>query len=136
MFLEKLSEHEKEAFLDLARATAKADGMVEDAEMDMIRRYCREMSMDEHKIYDVKTVDEAAEFFSKASSKVQNIVIVELLMLCSADKEEEKEEKKFISDLAGKIGISEETYGILKKDVKAYRSLVHDMKKHIKGKEE
>ena len=102
----------------------------------MIRRYCREMSMDEHKIYDVKTVDEAAEFFSKASSKVQNIVIVELLMLCSADKEEEKEEKKFISDLAGKIGISEETYGILKKDVKAYHSLVHDMKKHIKGKEE
>ena len=136
MFLEKLSEHEKEAFLDLARATAKADGMVEDAEKTMIQRYCREMCMDEHKIYEVKTVDQATEYFSKASSKVQNIVIYELLMLCNSDKDVEKEEKVFIADLAGKIGLSGETFDTLKKDVKAYRSLVHDIKKHIKGKEE
>ena len=41
MFLEKLSEREKEVFLDLARATAKANGMVEDSEKEMIRRYCQ-----------------------------------------------------------------------------------------------
>ena len=67
MFLEKLSEEEKEVFLDLARATAKANGMVEESEKAMIQRYCREMSMDEHKIYDVKKTDEAAAFFAGTS---------------------------------------------------------------------
>lgn len=135
MFLEKLSEREKEVFLDLARATAKANGMVEDSEKEMIRRYCREMSMDEHKIYDEVTVDEAAEFLKGSSSKVRNIIIVELMILCSADGEKDKEEKKFVKDLAEKIGISLETYDILKKDVKAYHEMIHDMKKHIKEKE-
>ena len=135
MFLEKLSEREKEVFLDLARATAKANGMVEDSEKEMIRRYCREMSMDEHKIYDEVTVDEAAEFLKGSSSKVRNIIIVELMILCSADGEKDKEEKKFVKDLAEKIGISLETYDILKKDVKAFHEMIHDMKKHIKEKE-
>ncbi|MBR3636329.1 MAG: hypothetical protein IKN45_00270 [Lachnospiraceae bacterium] len=135
MFLEKLSEREKEVFLDLARATAKANGMVEDSEKEMIRRYCREMSMDEHKIYDEVTVDEAAEFLKESSSKVRNIIIVELMILCSADGEKDKEEKKFVKDLAEKIGISLETYDVLKKDVKAYHEMIHDMKKHIKEKE-
>ncbi|MBQ1487447.1 MAG: hypothetical protein IIZ41_01620 [Lachnospiraceae bacterium] len=135
MFLEKLSEREKEVFLDLARATAKANGMVEDSEKEMIRRYCREMSMDEHKIYDEVTVDEAAEFLKESSSKVRNIIIVELMILCSADGEKDKEEKKFVKDLAEKIGISLETYDILKKDVKAFHEMIHDMKKHIKEKE-
>ncbi len=135
MFLEKLSEREKEVFLDLARATAKANGMVEDSEKEMIRRYCREMSMDEHKIYDEVTVDEAAEFLKESSSKVRNIIIVELMILCSADGEKDKEEKKFVKDLAEKIGISLETYDILKKDVKAFQEMIHDMKKHIKEKE-
>lgn len=135
MFLEKLSEREKEVFLDLARATAKANGMVEDSEKEMIRRYCREMSMDEHKIYDEVTVDEAAEFLKGSSSKVRNIIIVELMILCSADGEKDKEEKKFVKDLAEKIGISLETYDVLKKDVKAYHEMIHDMKKHIKEKE-
>ena len=135
MFLEKLSEREKEVFLDLARATAKANGMVEDSEKEMIRRYCREMSMDEHKIYDEVTVDEAAEFLKGSSSKVRNIIIVELMILCSADGEKDKEEKKFVKDLAEKIGISHETYDILKKDVKAFHEMIHDMKKHIKEKE-
>ena len=135
MFLEKLSEREKEVFLDLARATAKANGMVEDSEKEMIRRYCREMSMDEHKIYDEVTVDEAAEFLKGSSSKVRNIIIVELMILCSADGEKDKEEKKFVKDFAEKIGISLETYDILKKDVKAFHEMIHDMKKHIKEKE-
>ena len=135
MFLEKLSEREKEVFLDLARATAKANGMVEDSEKEMIRRYCREMSMDEHKIYDEVTVDEAAEFLKESSSKVRNIIIVELMILCSADGEKDKEVKKFVKDLAEKIGISLETYDILKKDVKAFHEMIHDMKKHIKEKE-
>ena len=135
MFLEKLSEREKEVFLDLARATAKANGMVEDSEKEMIRRYSREMSMDEHKIYDEVTVDEAAEFLKESSSKVRNIIIVELMILCSADGEKDKEEKKFVKDLAEKIGISLETYDILKKDVKAFHEMIHDMKKHIKEKE-
>ena len=135
MFLEKLSEREKEVFLDLARATAKANGMVEDSEKEMIRRYCREMSMDEHKIYDEVTVDEAAEFLKGSSSKVRNIIIVELMILCSADGEKDKEEKKFVKDLAEKIGISLETYDVLKKDVKAFHEMIHDMKKHIKEKE-
>jgi hypothetical protein len=40
-----------------------------------------------------------------------------------------------VKDLAEKIGISLETYDILKKDVKAYHEMIHDMKKHIKEKE-
>ena len=135
MFLEKLNEREKEVFLDLARETAKANGMVEESEKAMIRRYCREMSMDEHKIYDVKKTDEAAEFFKTASSKARNIVIVELLILCSADGDKDKAENNFVEELSVKMGIEKETYAVLKKDVKNYLELVHDMKKHIKEKE-
>ena len=57
------------------------------------------------------------------------------MILCSADGEKDKEEKKFVKDLAEKIGISLETYDILKKDVKAFHEMIHDMKKHIKEKE-
>lgn len=91
--------------------------------------------MDEHKIYDVKKTDEAAEFFKNASSKARNIVIVELLILCSADGDKDKEEKTFVEDLSEKMGVEKETYAVLKKDVKNYLELVHDMKKHIKEKE-
>ena len=135
MFLEKLSEREKEVFLDLVKATAKVNGVVEDAEKDMISAYCREMNIDVFKIYDEKNVDEAAAYFSESSSKVKNIVVVELLILCSADGERDAEEKLFVAEVAEKMGVPGETYEILKKDVKDYLSLKKTMKKHIKGKE-
>ena len=133
MFLEKLDEREKEVFLDLARLTAKANGVVDDDEKEMITRYCREMNISEFKIYDTKNLDEAAAFFAGRSNKAKNIVLVELLLLCSADGKKDKDEKQFVKDLAAKMDINKETYDILKEDVNHYRDFISEMKKHIKG---
>lgn len=132
MFLEKLDEREKEVFLDLAKYTAKTNGMVEDSEKTMIQRYCREMGINEGKMYDSKSVDEAAAFFAERPGKVRNIVLTELLMLTYADKKYDKEEKAFLKDLADKMKIGKDSYDTLKKDVEKFLDLKDEMKKHIK----
>ena len=133
MYLNKLEGKEKEVFLDLAVQTAKVNGMVEEAEKEMITRYCREMSISEYTIYEPRSIDEAAEFFKEEKKWKRRIVIFELIVLSAKDGKIDKKEREFFDTLADKMGIKKGCVDDLEEDVKKYVKLTDKITEDIMG---
>lgn len=131
MFLYKLEGKEREVFLDLAVQTAKANGMVESKEKEMIKQYCREMAISEYTIFEEKTIDDIAEFFKETDTWKKKIVLIELIGLGVADDKFDKEERQFINNLAEKMGIETECINTLEENVKEYRKLVEKISGNV-----
>lgn len=131
MFLDRLNENEKVLFLDLSVYAAQCNGVVEDSEKDMLLQYCREMGI---AFYDVSKLHELAEVkesFSSSDDLIKRIVVLELLGLCYADGDFDNVEKAFVSDFANSIGVSEEIYQKLNRDVEEYLTILGIIQDHI-----
>lgn len=131
MFLDRLNDKEKEMFLDLAVYAAQANGTVEDAEKNMIMQYCKEMSVAFYDISKLHTLDEIIGVFLKSSKEKKKIVILELLGLCFADNEFDDIEDAFIKKVSDDIGLKDNIYDILKKDIKEYSIILGILSDHI-----
>ena len=131
MFLDKLEGKEREVFLDLAVQTAKANGMVEGKEKELIKHFCREMAISEYTIYDTKTIEEAAAFFKNAKKWKKKIIISELIGIGVADGKFNKEERKFIDELADEMEIKKECVDSLEEVVKDYYKAAKKIREEI-----
>jgi len=131
MFLDKLEGKEREVFLDLAVQTAKANGMVEGKEKELIRHFCREMDISEYTIYDTKTIEEAAAFFRDAKKWKKKIIISELIGIGVADGKFNKEERKFIDELADEMEIKKDCVDSLEEVVKDYYKAAKKIREEI-----
>src|SRR3954471_537888 len=101
MFLAKLQQEEKEAFLELADLMAKVDGNLSIFENPVIAKYQKEMDLENYTIKGV-AIDEILKVFKDERSK--NIVLAEILRLVYSDgivHEKEKESIRLIKEHFG-----------------------------------
>lgn len=101
MFLNLLNQKEKDNFLKLAVAAIKADGVIEDAEIQTLSAYAHEMQIPVCNTDDPVDVEViVGEFAANSTSKVKRIVLVELLALVFADGDYSAEEKGLVQQIA------------------------------------
>ena len=101
MFLAKLQQEEKEAFLELAVLMAKVDGNLSIFENPIIVKYQQEMDLEDYTIKGI-AIDEILKVFKYERSK--NIVLTEILRLVYSDgivHEKEKESIRLIKEHFG-----------------------------------
>lgn len=98
MFLNRLNETEKKAFLELAHYVARSDGDFMDVQKEIIKKYCMEMQID-----DIKFDEEKFDIY-ETLSKIKNrrsrkIVILEIMALIYADNYLHEEERKVLEKM-------------------------------------
>ena len=108
MYLNKLTNEQKELFLDLCIHAAMADNKFVDEEKDIIIEYCLEMGIPER--YEIKTaIDDVIEKLSAVSTKKEmRIVYMEIMALLLSDRVFDEKEKVFVEKIATVAEITDE----------------------------
>lgn len=108
MFLNRLSNEQKELFLDICLHASKADNEFADEEKLTIEQYCEEMHIDV-RFEEQATVDEAAEKLLEISTPTDlKIILLETASLLLADNEYDESEKCFFESFTAKLGLTKE----------------------------
>lgn len=110
MFLNQLSNKEKKAFIELSIIIAKSNGILEEAEKEMLYAYCKEMDIPPADIDKENNIESVIEVFKKSTDHVKRIVILESLGLAYSDGKLDPEEDNLMNSFANKIGIDSKTY--------------------------
>lgn len=131
MFLDRLNDKEKEMFLDLTVYTSQANGVVEDTEKNMILQYCKEMGVAFYDISKLHSLDEIIAVFSKSSKEKKRIVVLEILGLCYADGDFDTVEQAFAKKFSQDIGLKEDVFDILSRDIKEYSIILGILTDHV-----
>lgn len=109
MFLNLLNSKEKENFLKLAVAEIKADGVIEETEMQTLSTYANEMQIPVCNTDDPVDVDAVvSEFSLNSTAQVKRIVLVELLALAFADGDYSSEEKGLVQQIASAFNFNDD----------------------------
>ena len=130
MYLNKLNDEEKKAFLGLAHFVAGANGVVEDAEKNMIAQYCVEMEITDIPLEN-SSIESVLSVFDNSTKVIKNIVMLELVGLCMSDGEFDSDESGIIERISSGLGISKEMVKDLENDLKDYFEVVTKMTKRI-----
>lgn len=110
MFLNQLSNEEKNAFISLSVKISEANGVFDEVERAMIQEYCKEMEIPFFNTEKADSIDAIVEVFKNATDHVKRIVILEALGLAYSDGEVDYEEDNLMSSFVGEIGIEENVY--------------------------
>ena len=109
MFLNLLNSKEKDNFLKLAVAAIKADGVIEETEMQTLSTYANEMQIPVCNTDDPVDVDAVvSEFSLNSTAQVKRIVLVELLALAFADGDYSSEEKGLVQQIASAFNFNDD----------------------------
>lgn len=108
MFLGKLSEKEKNAFISLSVHASNSNGDFAEEEKMMIQEYCKEMGIPFFDANNAISMDEIIAVFQESDLPIKKIILLETLGLVYSDGVFDESEKGFISDFAKKIGLTEE----------------------------
>ena len=108
MFLGKLSEKEKNAFISLSVHASNSIGDFAEEEKMMIQEYCKEMGIPFFDANNAISMDEVIAVFLESERSIKKIVLIETLGLVYSDGVFDELEKGFISGFAKKIGLTEE----------------------------
>lgn len=120
MFLGKLSEKEKHAFISLSVHAANANGVFADEEKMMIQEYCKEMGIPFFDAENTAPMDEVVAVFKESDISIKKIVLLETLGLLYSDGVFDDSEKGFINEYAKKIGLTDEDVEKQKEAIKEY----------------
>ena len=108
MYLMKLENNEKFAFLKLAYYMANIDGELDLEEINVIEEYCAEMGLEDVEI-DLNDFDLDKVLKEIKTPKSQKIALLELMILVHSDDKFHKFENKVISDIARFYNIPQHT---------------------------
>ena len=131
MFLDRLNNKEKEMFLDLAVYAAQANGVVEEAEKEAIMGYCKEMGVPFYDISKLHPFQEITDFFSALTKEKKRIVVFEIMGLCATDGETDEVESAFINKFADDIGLPEDVFETLQRDIEEYLIIYQIVRGHV-----
>lgn len=107
MYLNKLSDEQKELFLDLSIHAAKADNDFAEEEKSYIEQYCAEMQISPVRYKSNNEFDHAVDKLIEISTQCElKIIALELTALMLADNNYDELEQKFMSKLLSKTGLS------------------------------
>jgi uncharacterized tellurite resistance protein B-like protein len=105
MFLNKLENEEKVAFLELAHYMARSDSHFSDKEKEIISMYCLEMQIED--IVYIKDNFNLDNTLLKFRSDVnKRVVLLEVMALVYADNILHKEEKKILDVMIAKFDLN------------------------------
>ncbi len=133
MFLNTLNTEEKSMFLDMAIRTSQANGLFEESELDMLKQYCKEMDIKPCKKTELHTIDEIKAFFTNSSDTTKRIVVLELLGIGYIDGNFDEAENNVVKDFAIGIGLTEEIYNKLNRDIDQYITVLGIIQEHVFG---
>jgi len=126
MFLGRLSEKEKNAFLSLSVHASNSNGVFAEEEKMMIREYCKEMEIPFFDVEKTISLDKVVELFKESELSIKKIVLLEILGLLYSDGVVDDSEKKFVNEYAKKIGLTKED---VEKQTAAIKEYIHVLKK-------
>ena len=108
MYLNQLSNEQKELFLDLCIHAAQANHVVEEKEKQYIEQYCTEMQLESVRFTVRISVEEAVEKLVAISTMRElRIVLIELTALVLCDGTYDEAEKAFVQQLACAANVAE-----------------------------
>lgn len=105
MFLANLTEKQKPAFLELARALIAADGVLSSDEVSMMEQYKLEMVLTSGSEELQERAGQAVDAFTTASVTVKKQVVFELVALACADNDYASEEDRLLNEIAISFGL-------------------------------
>jgi tellurite resistance protein len=111
MFLTKLQQEEKEAFLELAYLMATIDGKFSVFENPIIVKYQKEMDLEDYKIKGL-AIDDILKVFKEERSK--HIVLIEILRIVYSDGIVHENEQKSILLIKEHFGFDPNKYASFK----------------------
>jgi len=105
MFLNRLNNEEKKAFLSLAHHMARIDANFMDEQKQIISQYCLEMGIDDIE-YDESKFDLVKVLKTFTNSKSQKIVLLEIMALVYADNILHETEQEVIDTMCKEFNIN------------------------------
>lgn len=111
MFLTKLQQEEKEAFLELAYLMATIDGKFSVFENPVIVKYQKEMDLEDYKIKGL-AIDDILKVFKEDRSK--HIVLIEILRIVYSDGIVHENEQNSIRLIKEHFGFDANKYATFK----------------------
>ena len=126
MFLNQLSDKEKNAFISLSVHASKSNGVLAEEEKAMIQEYCKEMDIPLFDANDAISMDEIVAVFNESELTIKKIVLLETLGLVYSDGEYDDSEKGFVIEYANKIGLTDED---VEKQTEAVKTYLDALKK-------
>lgn len=134
MFLNSLNSTEKDNFMKLAVAVIKADGVVEESEMQILSAYANEMQIPVCNLDEQCDADSIIkEFAMNSTLQTKRIIFLELLALAFADGNYAAEEKTLVQQMADAFEFDrdfiEQAINLEDAYVAAYMSLVNLVEK-------
>ena len=105
MFLNRLDQKEKVAFLELAYYVANSDNDFSSKEEDVINSYCVEMQIDNID-FDKSNFDLDLTLSNIESSQSQKIVLLEIMALVYSDNILHQAEAKVLQSMADKFQLN------------------------------
>lgn len=111
MFLTKLQQEEKEAFLELAYLMATIDGKFSVFENPVIVKYQKEMELEDYKIKGL-AIDDILKVFKEERSK--HIVLIEILRIVYSDGIVHENEQNSIRLIKEHFGFDPNKYASFK----------------------
>lgn len=127
MFLKRLNQIEKEAFVSLAVKAAEANGQFADEEYQMIEEYCEEMGIAFFDARNVKPMDDVIRVFADSEEQHKKIAVMEIIGLMYADGGYDTDEKAFVGKFADGIGVSQETVKKSEDTLAKYIDMTRDL---------
>lgn len=108
MYLNVLSQKEKECFWVLAKALAKADGIISFEEERYLDQYLKEMELTSETIKVLElTVYDAIEHLAKCENNIKRKIYVELIALALCNNEYDEKEKLLMKKIQNSFLISD-----------------------------
>lgn len=105
MFLNRLQESEKIAFLELAHYVAMSDGKISDTEDAVINQYCMEMQID-NIVFDAEKFDIYDTLGKIKNPKSQKVVTLEIMALIYADNFLHENERKVLTKILEEFNLN------------------------------
>ena len=106
MFLNRLNEVEKTAFLELAHYIARSNHNFSKQEKDIIEKYCMEMQMDNID-FDKSNFDLSTTLAKIDNKTSQKIVLLEIMALIYADNVIDEAEEMIIDQMIDSFRVNE-----------------------------
>ena len=127
MFLKRLDQIEKEAFVSLAVLAAEANGVVADEEYQLLEEYCEEMGIAFFDARNVKPIEDVIKVFADSDDQHKKIAVLEIIGLMYADGEYDETEKAFVTKFADGIGVSHEVVKKSEEALVKYIDMTRDL---------
>lgn len=131
MFLDMLTNEEKEWFMDLAIKAAESNGKIAKEETVMLRTFANEMKISPRSSTNEELKTILQNFENNSSKKSKRIVLFELIGILFADNEFDDLERNFLSEVSNSFEIAESDKNEMISEISKYSELFNEICKIV-----